>query len=72
VVDVFVRAGEPKMQTYAVDMNQCGPMILDALIKVSATPLHPPRRLLSPPQLCTRFVEPLLCSACADCVHAVM
>jgi succinate dehydrogenase/fumarate reductase-like Fe-S protein len=22
------------MQTYAVDMNQCGPMILDALIKV--------------------------------------
>lgn len=33
VVDV-VCAGEPKMQTYSVDMNQCGPMILDALIKV--------------------------------------
>jgi len=40
---MFVRAGEPKMQTYAVDMNQCGPMILDALIKVSATPSHPAR-----------------------------
>ena len=29
------------MQTYAVDMNECGPMILDALIKVSDTPLTP-------------------------------
>jgi hypothetical protein len=27
-------SGEPKMQTYSVDMNQCGPMILDALIKI--------------------------------------
>jgi len=26
--------GEPKMQTYSVDMNQCGPMVLDALIKI--------------------------------------
>jgi len=27
-------AGEPKMQTYSVDMNACGPMVLDALIKI--------------------------------------
>lgn len=27
-------SGEPKMQTYSVDMNQCGPMVLDALIKI--------------------------------------
>jgi len=26
--------GEPKMQTYSVDMNACGPMVLDALIKI--------------------------------------
>jgi len=26
--------GEPKMQTYTVDMSQCGPMVLDALIKI--------------------------------------
>ena len=31
------------MQTYAVDMNECGPMILDALIKVSDTPFHSAR-----------------------------
>lgn len=26
--------GLPKMQTYAVNMNECGPMVLDALIKI--------------------------------------
>jgi len=26
--------GKPKMQTYAVDLDDCGPMILDALIKI--------------------------------------
>ena len=25
---------EPKMQTYEVDLNECGPMILDALLKI--------------------------------------
>lgn len=27
---------EPKMQTYKVDMNQCGPMVLDALLKIKS------------------------------------
>jgi len=26
--------GKPRMQTYEVDMNDCGPMVLDALIKI--------------------------------------
>lgn len=25
---------EPKMNTYEVDLNQCGPMVLDAIIKI--------------------------------------
>ena len=25
---------EPKMSTYEVDLNQCGPMVLDAIIKI--------------------------------------
>jgi len=25
---------KPKLQTYAIDMNECGPMVLDALIKI--------------------------------------
>ncbi len=25
---------KPRMQEYQVDMNQCGPMVLDALIKI--------------------------------------
>ncbi|KAI0717940.1 succinate dehydrogenase and fumarate r [Fomitopsis betulina] len=27
-------AAKPKLQTYSIDLNQCGPMILDALIKI--------------------------------------
>jgi len=28
------RSDAPRMQTYTVDMNDCGPMVLDALIKI--------------------------------------
>ena len=29
-----VKGSKPKMQEYKVDLNQCGPMVLDALIKI--------------------------------------
>lgn len=28
------KGDKPRMQTYEVDLNNCGPMILDALIKI--------------------------------------
>jgi hypothetical protein len=29
--------GAPRMETYKVDMNSCGPMVLDALIKIKVS-----------------------------------
>ncbi len=29
-----VAGDKPRIQTYEVDMNECGPMVLDALIKI--------------------------------------
>jgi succinate dehydrogenase (ubiquinone) iron-sulfur subunit len=28
-------AEKPYMQTYKIDMNKCGPMVLDAILKIS-------------------------------------